>query len=190
MTPAASPSQSVSGSNHSLPSPGTEPFTDRASKRFHANLSKNRVLKKLRESGVLRPDDQVLAVAPLLKYPQSIGLLVWVGILPGLIALFGYQRQCWIIVTPRDVVVTGFFSALRSAVPRAERGMRLSRPVYFSLADQPRPSHFFGNKVTLPPEVAALLGRETLSAVNGNMADYAFGLARTPSEMASGTPSA
>jgi hypothetical protein len=188
MSPAAS-SQSASGSNHSRSSPETSPFTDRASKRFHANLSKNRVVKKLRESDVLRPDDQVVAVAPLLKYPQSIGLLVWVGLLPGLIALFGFQRQCWVIVTRSDVVVTGFFSALRSALPKAERGLRLSRPVYFSLADQPRPSHFFGNKVTLPPEVATPLGRETLSALNGNLADYAFGLARTPSEMAPGTPS-
>jgi hypothetical protein len=180
MSPASPPSPPASGGNASPAGPQPAPFSDRASKRFHENLPKNRFLKKLREVGILGPDEQVLAVAPMMKLPQAVALTVWLGLLPGLIILIGFQRQCWLIVTDRDVVLTGFFQK----APKPEQAIRVPRPVYLSLAENPKPSHFFGNKVTLPPEIASRLGRETLQAVNGNLADYAFSLARTPSRTA------
>jgi hypothetical protein len=174
-TPPGPPASGGSASNR-----GSTPtaLTDRASKRFHANLPKNRVLRKLREVGILGPNEQVLAAVPLLKLPQAVALTVWLGLLPGLIILIGFQRQCWVIVTDRDVVLTGFFQKS----PKPDRAIRVPRPVYLSLAENPKPSHFFGNKVTLPPEIASRLGRGTLQAVNGNLADYVFGVARTPAE--------
>lgn len=177
MAPATPP---ASGGKASGPSPQPAPFTDRASKRFHENLPKNRFVRKLRETGVLGPDDQVVAAAPMLKLPPAVALTVWLGLLPGLIVLIGYQRQCWLIVTQRDVVLTGLF---RSS-PKPDQAIRVPRPVYLSLAENPKPSHFFGNKVALPPEIASRLGRGTLNAVNGNLADHAFGLARTPGQAA------
>jgi hypothetical protein len=134
-----------------------------------------------REQGVLASDDHVEAVAQLLKYNPGIWFLLLVGVLPGFVAVFGFQRQCSLIVTTRHVIFSRWAN-LFGIGKSAAQTLNLNRPVQLALSQEPKKSHAFGNRVELPPQVAEFLGRNRAYAAFGNAADEAFRIARTPSD--------
>jgi hypothetical protein len=134
-----------------------------------------------RERGVLAPDDDVQAVAQLVRYNPAIVLLFLVGLIPGFVAMLGFQRQCFLLVTAGHVVFTRW--TLYGGPKAVAEPLRLERPIQLALSEQPKKSHFFGNRVVFPPEVAQFLGKDAGHAQFGNAADEAFRIARTPPVM-------
>jgi hypothetical protein len=165
------PAESVTGSG------GVAAPTDRVAKRYLERLPKNAWIRKAGEAGVLGADEQVVVCLPMFKLSPSFGLLIFVGLLPAIIFAIFVQRTSYLYVTNRRVVVTSFG---RSAKKMLQSVLSLDRPVHLALAQDPRPSHYFGNKVTLPPDIASFLGKPTVYAQLGTVADYAFRVARTP----------
>lgn len=147
---------------------------DKRSRFVLRKFPNNRFIRKLRAAGVLAADEQVIAGVPMSKRSPAIVLLAVVGILPALIVLFTLQRFSVLIVTNRRVLVTPWSMNGK----KAEGMLQLNRPVNLALTENPKPSHFFGNKVRLSQEIAQFLGRETTYTQLGNVADYAFREAR------------
>lgn len=129
-----------------------------------------------REAGVLGPDDEVEATVQLTKFSPAMILLILVGIVPGILLLLLFQRFCLVLVTGHEVIVTGWALGTKKSLRKV---LRLARPQRLTLSEPPKRSHFFGNKVQLPAEIATFLGRDIAYAQFGMMADEAFEVART-----------
>jgi hypothetical protein len=116
----------------------------------------------------------------LLKPNPGIWFLLVLGLLPGLVAVFGFQRHCSLLVTTRHVIFsrwTNVFGIGKAAGQTA----RLDRPVQLALSREPKKNHALGNRVELPPQMAEFLGREAAYVALGNLAAEAFRIAQTPS---------
>ena len=135
---------------------------------------KGKVEQSLRERGELAADERVVSGLPLVKVSPAIGLTAIAGVLPGVILTLIVQRTCYLLVTDRRVLVTGW----SISGTKSDRLLSLDRPVRLALAENPKKSHFFGNKVRLPREIADFLGRDTARATLGLVAEHAFGEAR------------
>ena len=141
-----------------------------------------------REQGVLASDDDLEAVAFLVKY-KNLPWLILLGIPFAIVGMFVFaavawviQRTCYVFVTSRHVIFTQWVNG------RNVGGvMRLERPVQLALSKPPKKNHSSANPVQIPapqgPKVAKFLGRETVYAQAGILADQAFQIARTPAGM-------
>lgn len=159
---------------------------DKRSRFFLRKFPNNRFIRKLRTAGVLSPDEQVLSGLPMSKRSPAVVLFAILGVLPALLVLFALQRFCYLILTNRRILVTRW----SVTGTRPDGMLELQYPVHLSLSENPKPSHFFGNKVRFPQEIAQFLGRETAYTQLGNVADYAFRQARGSASGSTPTASA
>lgn len=90
-----------------------------------------------------------------------------VGIVPGFVAMLGFQRQCFALVTAREVIFTRW--VLFRASTGLEETLRLERPVQLALTEEPKKNHNLGNRVELPPEVARFLGKDAVYVQLGHV---------------------
>jgi len=139
-----------------------------------------RTIDSARERGVLGPEDELQAVAHFFKYTPAMVLLILLGILPGAALIWALQRSCFLLVTQRHVIFTGW--SLTGGEKAVADVLRLDRPVQLALSEEPKKNHSFGNRVALPPQASEFLGRQAVYAGLGNLADTAFRIARTPPE--------
>jgi hypothetical protein len=129
---------------------------------------------------VIRPGDKLEADAIFCSnYSQRIGiLLLFLGIIPGVLYIWLWMRSCALLITGNEVIVTQWDRVMTSKT--LSRVLRLERPQEFSLSKPPKRWHPFGNKVSLPAEIATFLGRDVVYVSKGLKADEAFQIAQTP----------
>jgi hypothetical protein len=152
--------------------------TDTRSRRYLERFPNSKLVRKLRERGELGPDERVVAGFPMSKVSPAINLTALIGLLPGLLAVLIVQRFSYLVVTDRRVLVTRW----STTGTNIDRVLSLDRPVYLSLSETPKKSHFFGNKVRFPQEIAGFLGRDKAYAQLGLVAAYGFQEARSAAE--------
>jgi hypothetical protein len=132
-----------------------------------------------RERGVLTPDDDLQAAAPLVKYTQ--GQLFFTAPFAPLALMGAYffypQKACLLLVTQRHVMLTGWTFPMGPET--FADTLRLDRPVQLALSQEPK--EFQGaNPVALPAEAAEFLGRQTVYAQLGKVVAEAFRIAVAP----------